>query len=145
VALQIFLEFGNTDRPEGTLIQTSLKFLQLKVGISCPILQANFDQWGSLATSCRMLSLWSFIHKAKVTVSSTKSYVPQLQQQGNRFLMDLVGTFNLPWSDLAAFNRCHLAQWVSFLSDIVDGWGHSLYGPIIQPLLCPPQSFLQWL
>jgi len=127
------------------LIQISLELLQLKVGISCPILQADFDQWGGLAMPCWLHLLWAFTHKATICLSSTTPYVPQPQWQGNQFLMDLIGSFNLPQNELATFNRCCLAHRVLFLLHITDGWGHSLFEPILQPLLQPPQSSWHWL
>jgi len=53
--------------------------------------------------------------------------------------MDLAALQNLSSQDLAAFNRCQLAHKVYFLSDIMDGGGHSLWDSIKSPPATPPR------
>jgi len=67
-ALKLFLEFGNTAQPEHMLIQTSLEYLQLAVGMGAEVLQADFscgapwpliaglNLYGGLCTSHKFVS-----------------------------------------------------------------------------------------
>jgi len=75
-ALSVFLEFSNVIRPEQTLIQTSLEYLQLEVGTSVEVLQADFNRWGHLATDCWLKSLWKFAHFAQVRLILEKPHCP---------------------------------------------------------------------
>jgi len=138
-ALKLFLEFGNTSRPEQTLIQTSLEYLQLEVGIGVPILLADFAQWGFLATNCWIKNLWNFVHTASIQLISDPPTTPPLQRQGDGCLMDWVAHQSIPSQDLAAFNRCRLAHRVYFVSDVMDGGGHSLRDSLLSPPASPPR------
>jgi len=143
-AIRIFLELTNTNRPENTLIQTSLEYLQLEVGTSTPILQADFSCWGHLAMPCWIKSLWAFLHEATISLWSSNHYVPTPQWEGDSFLMDSLHLLSLLSSELAAFNCCHLAHCVLFLSDICDGWGHSLHDLILWAPPSPLKSRWSW-
>jgi len=143
-ALKLFLEFGNTARPEQSLLQTSLEYLQLEIGIGSPILQADFNRWGYLATNCWVKNLWNFVHMAGIQLISNLPTNPPLQRQGDGCLMDSAALQSLSPQDLAAFNRCRLAHKVYFLSDIMDGGGHSLRDSIKSPPANPPLSSWLW-
>jgi len=94
-ALKLFLEFMNTSQPEQSLLQTSLELLQLEVGISSPILQADFHRWGFLATNCWVKSLWRFAWFAEIQLISNTKDTFRSQQQGDACIMDKIATFNL--------------------------------------------------
>jgi len=46
--------------------------------------------------------------------------------------------------DLAAINQCQLSHQILFLSDLMDGWGHSLSDSLLHPPSSPPLSSWQW-
>jgi len=79
VVVQIFLELANTNCPEGILIQTSLEYLQLEIGLSAPILQADFSLWGHLATPCWLKSVLAFLHASHLSLHMSQAYIPLLQ------------------------------------------------------------------
>jgi len=134
----------NTSWPEQSLLLTLLELLQLEVGISSPILQADFHRWGALATDCWVKSLWRFVWAAKIQVISPSNNTFRFQRQGDACIMDKIATFNLPPSQLAAFNRCRMSHRVFFLSDIMDGWGHSLRDSLLSPPTAPVHSSWSW-
>jgi len=142
-ALKLFLEFGNTACPEQSLIHTSLEYLQLETGIGSPALLVDFTFWGHLATPCWVKNLWCFVHMAEIQLICEHSITPAIQRQGDECLMDWAANQNLFPQDLAAFNCCQLAHRVYFLSDIMDGRGHSLRDSILLPPASPPAS--SWL
>ncbi len=144
VALKLFLEFGNTLCPEQSLLHTSLEYLQLEVGIGASILLADFSRWGHTATDCWVKHLWSFSHFASIQLLSATSCVPPVQRQNNAFIMDWEALLHLPAHDLAAFNHCRLAHKVLFLSDIMDGGGHSLRDSLLLPPAPSPSSTWLW-
>jgi len=139
-ALKLFLEFGNTSRPESVLIQMSLELLQLEVGTGTLVFCADFSKWGSLATPCWLKSLWEFVHFAAVELRPSKPIVPSLPCQQDAFLMDIVMTFDYSLKDLVAINRCRLSHRLLFLSDLMDGWGHSLHSPLLRAPSSLPSS-----
>jgi len=142
--LKLFLEFMNTSQPEQSLLLTLLELLQLEVGISSPILQADFHRWGVLATDCWVKSLWRFVWAAEIQVISTSKDTFRFQRQGDACIMDKIATFNLPPSQLAAFNRCCMSHQVFFLLDIMDGWGHSLRDSLLSPPTAQVHSSWLW-
>jgi len=74
-------------------------------------------------------------------------YVPEvfpLQRIGDACIMDKIVTLNLTSSNLAAFNHCHIAHWVYFLLDIMDGWGHSLRESLLSPPASSVHSSWSW-
>jgi len=143
-ALKLFLEFGNTLRPEQSLLHTSLECLQLEVGIGSPIFLADFSQWGYIATDCWVKHLWSFLHLASIQLLLATSWVPPVQWQNDAFIMDWDALLHLLAHDLAVFNHCHLVHKVLFLSDIMDGRGHSLHDSLLLPPVPSPSSTWHW-
>jgi len=143
-AVCLFLELSNTNRPESVLLQTSLEYLQLEIGVSIPILQADFARWGHLATPCWLKSLWNFLHNSHISLHTSHSYIPPLQRQGDAFLMECFAMLSLSTTDLAALNHCRLAHHILFLLDVSNGWGHSLHAPILSAPSTPPKSIWSW-
>jgi len=143
-ALKPFLEFANTSRPKSILIQTSLELLQLEVGTGTLVLCADFHKWGCLATPCWLKTLWEFVSMASVELHPSRSIVPPLPCQQDGFLMDVVMQMGFSSKDLAAINHCRLSHRILFLSDLMDGWGHSLYVPLLQSPLSPSLSRWHW-
>jgi len=143
-AIKLFLEFGNSHRPEQSLLLTSLEYLQLEVGIGSLTLQSDFSRWGHVATDCWVKQLWSFVHLASIWLIPDKPVVPPVQRQNDAYIMDWEGLHHLTSQDLAAFNRCRLAHKVLFLSDIMDGGGHSLRDSLLLPPKPPPLSDWHW-
>jgi len=142
--LKLFLEFMNTSRPEQSLLQTSLELLWLEVGISTPLLQADFNQWGFLATDCWLKNLWRFAWFAEIQlISNTKNTIP-FQHQGDACIMDKIATFNLTPAQLTTFNHCCMSHRVYFLLDIMDGWGHSLHELLLSPPVAQVHSSWAW-
>jgi len=101
------------------------------------MLQSEFTHWGSLATNCWLKNLWRFVCLADIRLTSPTPETFPLQRIGNACVMDKIANFNLTTSNLAAFNCCRIAHQVFFLSDILDGWGHSLHPMILSPHNAP--------
>jgi len=144
-ALKLFLEFMNTSHPEQSLLQTSLEYLQLEVGISTPILQSDFNWWGSLATNCWLKNLWNFVSIVHIQLTSNTLETFPFQHQGDTCIMDQIRrTFFLAPTKLVAFNCCHIAHQVYFLLDFMDGWGHLLRESLCSLLASPAHSSWSW-
>jgi len=103
-ALKLVLEFMSTSHPEQSLLQMSLEYLQLKVGISTPILQSDFKEWGSLATNCWLKHLWSFVSSAQIQLIPNQLETFPLQWEGDVCIMDKVMAFHPIPNQLAALN-----------------------------------------
>jgi len=115
-----------------------------KLGLANPVLQSDFSLWASLAMDCWLKHLWKFAHSAHIKLVSTALDTLAPQCQGDQTIMDRVAKLSLPLVDLAAFNHCQISHWVYFLSDIMDGWGHSLRGLLLSPLSVPLASSWLW-
>jgi len=59
-------------------------------------------------------------------------------------LMDKVRAFDLAPTELATFNRCHMAHHIFFLLDLMDGYGHLVPQELLAPPKAPPQSAWHW-
>jgi len=142
--LKLFLEFGNTGRPESVLIQTSLELLQLEIGTGTLFFSADYLWWGPLATPCWLKSLWAFVFQAQVWLVDSSSPLPLLPHQNDAYFMDEVVKMNLPAAEFHAVNQCCLAHKILFVSDIMDGWGASLHEPLLRHPCTSPVNCWQW-
>ncbi len=60
-ALHLFLEVGNGFSADSHLLHCSLEQAQIEIGLSTPLLQANYSQYGFLLMDCWVKFLWSFL------------------------------------------------------------------------------------
>jgi len=121
-----------------------LELLQLEVGTGELIFCANFTKWGSLATPCWLKSLWEFVFLSSVELRPSKLVVPPLPCQHDAFFMDIIMQMGCSLKDLVAINCCQLSHRILFLSDLMDGWGHSLSDSLLHPPSSPPLSSWWW-
>jgi len=60
-ALHLFLEVSNGFSADIHLLQYSLEQAQLEIGLSTPLFQVDYSQYGFLLTDCWVKFLWSFL------------------------------------------------------------------------------------
>jgi len=106
------------------LLWSSLEQAQLEVGLGMPFLDTPFGLYGFLLMDCLWATIWSFIPKHNISLSSPDQVLPKRQRQRDEFIMEklvLLGT--LTQSELISCNRCRLAMEAVTLADIVTGDG----------------------
>jgi len=111
VALRLFLEVSNGCLANSHLLKCSLEQAQLKLGLSTPLFQANYSQYGFLLTDCWVKFLWSFLAYADCSLHAEYPTDLDLQRVNDQFLMDIFfssGQFSD--KDLVSINRCRLAK-----------------------------------
>jgi hypothetical protein len=82
----------------------------VEVGISTPILEASFNDYGHLLTFCWIKILWQHLWKDNISVQNAEQVLPKLQQEGDFFIMGrLILSGGLTAEDEIRFNHCHLA------------------------------------
>jgi len=109
-----------------------------------PLLNGQAQFLGHIAMDCWVKNLWSFVHLADIQLLLATPCVPLVQRQNDAFIMDWEALLHLPAQELAAFNHCRIAHKVIFLSDIMDGGGHSLRDSLLLPPAPPPSSTWLW-
>ena len=100
----------------GRLMQISLNFMILEMGISTQPLQESYSRYGSWITSCWLKSLWEKCNKYGVMVefNDVKIALPQL---GDQWLMRLFIRLGYTDQELERLNRVR----ISFPSTIFIG------------------------
>ena len=108
----------------GQFFHVSLEQAQLKVGISTPILESSYDDYGCLLTFCWIKVLWECLWIYKVTLHNPDQILPKLQWEGNFFLMEhLVELQVFTDEDLLHFNHCCLVYKAMTAANILTGDG----------------------
>jgi hypothetical protein len=95
----------------------------MEVGISTPILEASFEDYGHLLTFCWIKILWEHLWKNNISLCNSEQ-VPKLQQEGDFFIMErLILSGGLTAVQEIRFNLCCLPYRAMTLADIMMGDG----------------------
>jgi hypothetical protein len=118
------LTHGAIPTPIGEYLKVSLEQAQLEVGISTPILEASFDNYGCLLTPSWVKKLWEHIWKHNVSLQCPNQALPKLQREGDAFIMEnWVESWIFSDEKLVCFNRFRLAYRAMTLADVIPGNG----------------------
>jgi endonuclease/exonuclease/phosphatase family metal-dependent hydrolase len=114
---QILRYLNAPESMTGKLLLTSLEALQVEVGTEQPVLEADYDKFGRLATKSVLKSTWEFISKAKIKVKVSLPVVKTLRRN-DKFL---IPTFQKEFStkQLVRLNKCRLAVRAITWADVV--------------------------
>jgi hypothetical protein len=63
----------------GRLCNISLEQAQMEVGISSPILEVSFEDYGHLLTFCWIKILWEHLWKNNILLRNPEQVLPKLQ------------------------------------------------------------------
>ena len=85
------LTHGAIPTPIGEYLKVSLEQAQLEVGISTPILEASFDNYGCLLTPSWVKKLWEHHMETQCLPSVSRSGPPKLQREGDAFYYGKLG------------------------------------------------------
>ena len=116
----------------GKLILSEIENLQLEVGELVPVLSLDFYKYSYRTTPCWAHSLWEFISKHKLTVSSSSFVYPTPLREHDVSIMSALQQLpSLTKSDLDILNRVRQHLQVTSLADITTGDGKKIRFPIL--------------
>jgi hypothetical protein len=109
----------------GTKLQTSLRLLLVKLGMSFQSLQLLYAEFGNMITTSWLNRVWEKLDRFKfaVMVHNLRSVFPQ---EGDDWLMARLIAIGCRGNDLQTLNRVRKHQQVLFLSNILGAGGVSL-------------------
>jgi hypothetical protein len=98
---------GDTGSEFGDLLQTALEQAQLEVGISIPLLEADYALFDCLLPRTWVKGLWDFIWKHRLAIGNHLQCLPPLQWTGNEFIMERVAyTHHFSDAQIMSINCC---------------------------------------
>ncbi len=96
----------------------------MEVGISTPILEVSFVDYGHLLTFCWIKVLWEHLWKNNISLHNSEQVLPQLQREGDFFIMErLILSDGLMADQEIHFNHCHLSYQAMTIADVMMGNG----------------------
>jgi hypothetical protein len=130
----------------GSYFNISLEQAQLEVGISSPLLEANYDDYGFLLTFCWVKVLWQFLWMHWVKLHNSDQVLPKLQRQGDFFIMEhIVASQGFLEEEMIRINHCRLAFRAMTATDILTGDGIKVTKNAIDlRRLSRPSSIWDW-
>lgn len=125
---QLTLYVGHSRLQDKTskLLQVSLSYLQLAVGSSTSVFQLPPSTYVNWIDACWLVSLWIFLHKVQLHVTTSTHWMPKTLRQYDKILMDYFIALGYTASALGALNRCRIYLQIITLSDIVSADGSSI-------------------
>ena len=82
------LQHGDTPSITGQLQGISLEQAQLEIGIQTPLLEAPFDTYGFLLTSCWFKPLRKFVSQEGIVLRQENPITLPMQREGDEFVME---------------------------------------------------------
>ena len=70
--LSLLLQFYDTDTDLGKLLQTSLEYLTIEIGLQVCSFTMNYEKYGKCATASCIKRLWKFYFKQGVILKSNE-------------------------------------------------------------------------
>lgn len=123
----LFYHLYDTPTNEGHLLRVSLEHLQLEVGMSSPVFNLDFTQYGFLATPSWLTSLWRFVSTYSIHIDIPDFPLPPLCRTGDRFIMEgILQCPALSREEQVSANRCRLYLQTVVWSDLASGGGTSI-------------------
>jgi hypothetical protein len=93
----------------GNFLNISLEQAQLEVGISTPILEASYYDYGFLLTFCWIKVLWKQLWDYDIVLHQpeAKEVLPKLQHKGDFFIMErIVQSQGFSAEEMKCMNHC---------------------------------------
>jgi len=142
--LQFFFMHIRNEDTTGKLLNISLKYTQLQLGIAKPFFLTEFDEYSYLCQSTWVTHLWEYVSSRGLKIDITDPGVVETQRAKDVFIMDVLhNSPNFTKSDCIIANKARLALKMLHLSDIVDGSGRRLL-PDVRNGVIHRRSKLNW-
>ena len=142
--LQFFFMHIRNEDTTGKLLNISLKYTQLQLGIATPLFLTDFDEYSYLCQSTWITHLWKYVSSSGLNIDLTDSGIVATQREYDDFIMDVLhNSPNFTKSEYIIANKARLALNILHLSDIVDGSGRRLL-PDVRNCVIHRRSKLNW-
>ena len=125
--LQFFIMHTRNNDTTGKLLNISLRYTQLQLGIATPFFSVDYDDYSYLCDDTWLTHLWEYTSSRGLTIDLTDSGIIPIQRNNDKFIMDILHkSSKMSRSECMIANKVRLALQILHLSDIVDGTGRKL-------------------
>jgi hypothetical protein len=109
----------------GVLLQASLEFLIMELGLLMQPFNSNYGRYEGLVTKSWLKSIWEKVQAFHLRIElGNTDLVPT--REGDAWLMGELFRMQFNKNELMRLNTVHLHQQVLFLSDILDARGMAI-------------------
>jgi len=142
--LQFFFMHTRKGDNTGKLLDISLRYTQLRLGIATPFFKVEYDEYSYLCDDTWLTHLWEYTSSRGLTIDLTNPGLIPIQRQNDKFIMDILHKSpSMRPHECVIANKVRLALQILHLSDIVDGTGRKLL-PDIRNGILHRTSKLNW-
>ena len=133
--LKLMMLIGHLQKQDTTmpLLRIALGAVQQQLGISIPVLEANYSKYHFLSEPCWIKHIWHFLSEIKGTIEFEDAWIPQSIFPNDIMLMDKVMEISLPIHTIKKFNMCRLQKQLYFITDVLDSRQQGLHPTIMSP------------
>lgn len=131
-ACNLLLQFHGTPSSVGMLLQTSLEFMVLELGMTFQPFLAPFRKYGQLVTECWLKALWEMTEMFGIQVTFHNTHLTY-PRKGDKFLLRCFEEIGYLPDELVRLNRVRIHQQVLFLSDILGAGGKRVEEKYVSP------------
>ena len=133
--LKIMMFIGHLQKKDTTMpiLRVALGAVQQQIGVSTPIMEANYSKYHVLVEPCWMTHIWKFLYEIKGKIVLDNHWIPKSPYQNDCMIMDKVMEIQLPQVTVKKINQCRLQKQIYFISDILDSRQKSLHPSIMDP------------
>jgi hypothetical protein len=139
---QLVRYINDPDSMTGKLLQASLETMQVETGVDIPVLQADWNKFGHLATKCYVKSIWEFCSKAGITMQANLPILPRLRGGDKQLITSFQERFNK--KQLARLNKCRLAVRATTWADVVTIDGKRILGRAWRGMMVFTREKVKW-
>ena len=118
--LKFFLWHFRKMDTTGKLLQITMEYTQLELGVSRQFFQLNYERYNSFTTKTWVTSIWQYLDSCKAKAQFTQQKTYSLPREGDRYLMDVLFEHQLDKDRLMKFNQIRLKLKILSLSDMVE-------------------------
>ena len=90
------------------VLRVALGTMQQQIGISCPVLESNYNSYHCITKQSWVKHIWKFLHEVKGRIVLEKQWLPQSPYKHDVMIMERVTTTNIPTKTISKFNQCRL-------------------------------------
>ena len=127
----------------GKLLQISMKFTQLQLGVESNFLSLDYDDYSYLCQTTWLTHLWEYVSSRGLDVTLTDALAITKRSSSDKFIMDILHKSTLTKKECIIANKVRIALRLLHLSDIVDGRGRRLL-PDVRNGNSYRESKLEW-
>lgn len=141
--LQFFMMHIRNDDTTGKLLNISLKYTQMQLGIDQPFLTTDYEEYSYLGQATWITHMWEYVSSRGIQVDLTEPGIIPMQRQNDAYIMNIVHNSTLSKRECVIVNKVRIALQLLHLSDIVDGTGRRLL-PDVRNAKIHRSSLLHW-